>query len=596
MTDFTKSPAAGQSLSAGQSQSAPSPKSPPAGPKLHPAGQNRLGSAIRRWPALSIIGVLLALMAVVDITDSETNASPQDGLTGSGLSALDSSPIGGDSATATAPGAGGPNSITQETATWYCPAGWVAPQKGVDSSLVVINPDPEPVGMWVSYYPSVFEGGGLDTATTGRSRAAAGRVERQTVAASGSLAISIPGDLIPLGSSEVFISALVELDRPGALVIQLLLDRTGRSFISCAEGVASQWHFPTGTTTSDANFVLGLFNPFQDSAVVDVEFATDEGLRTPTAYSGLIVAPNSALYLDVGTESPRWPQLATSVRARSGQLAAAKLQIFDGTRGIRGANIALGAPTLEHQWLFPLGSAAGEPTAYVVYNPGDIDARVEIDFRLDFDSIIPTELLIPPGQQYTVTVNVPESDAQLPFYLSEQLSAEPVNFEAGHWAVVRTLSGSGVVAEQLRSGGEEVIFESDGGVDAGPDAEGGILDELADVDQPEVVVRAAFAELGLHLAATRYITLGTFSAGAIVELEDGSLGVQPEVIAIANPSSATIARVTNLATGEEFELAPRRRILVDISDLVVMESTTTVVVAAGHALAEFRQIPEVFNR
>jgi len=545
-------------------------------------------------------------MAVVDLADSDSNASPQGGPTQAGSATLDpsSSSAGATSSgPATAAGASSQDpaspvaaSITQETATWYCPAGWVAPAKGVDSSLVIINPDPEPLGMWVSYYPSVFAGGELATATTGRSRALAGRVQRETVASAGSLAIRIPGDLIPPNSSEVFVSALVELDRPGAMVIQVLLDRTGRSFISCAEGVAAQWHFPSGTTTSDANFVLGLFNPFQDSAVVDVEFATDEGLRTPTAYAGLIVAPNSALYLDVGSEAPRWPQLATSVRARSGQLAAAKLQIFDGTRGISGASITLGAPTLEQQWLFPLGSAAGEPTAYVVYNPGDIDARVELDFRLDFDSVIPTELLIPPGQQYTVAVNVAEPGGQLPFYLSEQLAAEPVNFEVGHWAVVRTLSGGGVVAEQLRSGGEEVVSGPAGGIGAEPAAAGGILDELADTGQPEVVVRAALGELGLPLAATRYITLGTFSAGAIVELEDGSLGVQPETVAIANPSSATIARVTNLATGEEFELAPRRRILVDIANLVVLESTTPVVVGAGHALAEFRQIPEVFNR
>jgi len=590
---------------------------------------------VRRWPVLSIIGVLLALMAVVDIADNGAETSTQAAsLQGNTLEVAAGS--GSTSGSSSQP--------AQGIATWYCPAGWVAPGLGVTTSLVVINPDPEPVGMWVTYYPSIFDGGGLYAATSGKSRSETGRVERQTVSASGSLAILMPDDLIPTGSNEVFVSALVELDRPGASVVQLLQDGTGRSFMSCGQSVDSQWYFPAGSTTSDAYLVLGLFNPFQDSAVVDIEFTTDSGIRSPTAYSGLIVAPNSALYLDVGTEAPRWPLLSTSIKARSGQLVASKLQVFDGSRGIKGVNIALGSPSLEHQWLFPFGSEVAGPTAYVVYNPGEADARVEIDFRLDFDSVTPTELLIPPGQQYTVTVNVPQADsqllgesetspgsgassesgaspdteassdtgvspdsrlasgsdtsptAQLPFYLPEQSAAVSVNLKVRHWAVVRTLSGSGVVAEQLRGGGEEVVLPNAETVDETNETDGGILDELEDVGEPEVIVRAAVGELGLPIAATKHIALGGLSNGPVVQMEDGSLSVQSSGIAIANPSSATIARVKNLATREEFELGPRRRVLLDTSDIVVLESTTPVVVAFGYALVEFRQVPEVFNR
>ena len=503
--------------------------------------------------------------------------------------------------------------------------------------------------------------------------------------------IDIPADLIPADSGEIFVSSLVELDRPGALVLELLLDANGSSYMTCAEGVSPQWFFPAGTTTSDAHLVLGLFNPFQDSAVVDIEFATDDGIRSPSAYNGLIVSPNSALYLDVGAQAPRWAQLATSIKARSGQLVAGKLQVFDGSQGIIGASTTLGSAALQHQWLFPYGSQANQPTAYVIYNPGEAEARVEVDFRLDFDSVTPTELRIPPGQRYTVAVNVPESadsglSQQLPFYVSEyapepgggldsgeldsiasdgtepdselsgesggepdsaalgatgQSSVVPVTLIEGHWAVVRTLSGAGVVAEQLRGGGEiiapaeaatvpeaeteaEAETETEAGVEAATETETegdtssdqaansdatspdsdtpdsdtptSVLDELDQVGQPDVVVRAGWGELGLSVAATRYRSLGGFSNGQIVVLEDGTLNISREGIAVANPSAATIARITNLANDEEYELGPRRRILLDSQDVAGFSSTTPVVVANGYPIVGSRQVPEVFNR
>ncbi len=618
-------------------------------------------SAVRRWPTLGIIAVLLLLMVIVDLVDDR------------------SEPVAGDS-----PATGASEVSVNEAASWYCPSGWLAPQQGISTSLVVINPDAEAVGMWVTYYPNVFEGGGLSggsspsEAGSHATRAVAGRVEREEAPAAGSLSITIPDSLIPPDATEIFVSVLVELDRPGASVIQVLLDGSGRSMSACAEAAASQWHFPTGTTTSDAHLVLGLFNPFPDSAVVDVEFTTEEGRRSPTAYSGLIVAPNSALYLDVGSQAPRWSQLSTSVVARSGQLVAGKVQVFDGTRGLQGVSLGLGAPELRQQWVFPAGAGAGEATAYVIYNPGTENARVELDFRLDFGSVTPTELLIPAGQQYAVSVNVIADGAVggdgagagdgagdagadagddvgaddgagadaaggpvLPFYLPAQTTVAGVVLDERHWAVVRSLSGGGVVAEQLRGGGSPVVVASDvtdeladepgsadvsgdaadgnatGGEGADLDAETeaedvaadedvtsgedtepevGILDELAEITEPDVVLRAAFGELGFPVAATKYIALGAFSSGPVVESEPGVFTIDSPGIVIANPSSSTIARISNLATGDELELGPRRKVFLDNASIVVLESSTPVVVAPGYGQPGSRQIPEVFNR
>lgn len=636
------------------------------------------GSApvVRRWPTLGIIAVLLLLMAIVDLVDDSSDPSAAT-LSGPGQTAGSSPgsfPAGGLQP-ASSQSVANPEVAANEAASWYCPSGWLAPQQGISTSLVVINPDAEAVGMWVTYYPNVFEGKGLSEASSPATRAVAGRVEREEAPPAGSLSITIPDSLIPPEAEEIFVSVLVELDRPGASVIQVLLDGSGRSMSACAEGPASQWHFPTGSTTSDAHLVLGLFNPFPDSAVVDVEFATEEGLRSPTAYSGLIVAPNSALYLDAASQAPRWSQLSTSVTARSGQLVAGRVQVFDGTRGLRGVSLALGAPALSQQWVFPAGAGPNEATAYVIYNPGTENARVELDFRLDFGSVTPTELLIPPGQQYAVSVNVGADgdgvgagdgvgvggdgggvgdggvgdggaggDSLPPFYLPAQTTVAGVALDEQHWAVVRTLSGSGVVAEQLRGGGSLVVIASDGATDSAADGPGdlttdsaggeleggeleggnpdggesdggesdagdpgdaadsgitpavGILDELAEIAEPDVIVRAAFGELGFAVAATKYIALGAFSSGPVVESEPGVFTIASPGIAIANPSSATIARVTNLATGEELELGPRRKVFMENASIVVLESSTPVVVAPGYGQPGSRQIPEVFNR
>ena len=559
-------------------------------------------SGARRWPVLSVIGVLLALLGVVDIADRADNSASEDAVVAASAS-------------------GG-------AVTWYCPAGLIsqdasssaASSASTVSSTVVVNPSTEQAGMWVTYFPSSFREG----AEAWRTYADQGSVQRVVVEPQTSLEIAVPDGLIPQDGSELFLSVLVELDRPGATVAQAMSTEidgiTERALLPCAEDVSSSWYFAAGTTTADARFMLGLFNPFPEAAVADVFFATDNGRRTPTRYEGLIVAARSALYLDVGVEATRWRQLATTVQTRSGQLVAAKLQIFDGSQGIQGVGMGAGAPAVSNQWLFPFGSDQDEPTAYLVYNPGSEEARVEIDFRLDFGSAPPVELLVPAGQQAAVRVNA-GTEEDLPFLLSEEIIPVDVSLNSRHWAVVRTLTEVGVVAEQLRGGGAELssaVSDASGELgageteageagageggeteageaeDSGEDGTASVLDELGAV--PLERRTAARAELGIAEAATVHAVFG-----AIVCAEAACPPDQELAVAIANPSSATISRVQ--INGEFYELAPRRRVMVEVprygmpgQGAFELQASTPVVVSPGYPNPAFRTVPEVFNR
>lgn len=197
--------------------------------------------SVRRWPVLSVIGVLLALLGVVDIADDRDDAAANE-----------------DTVSEIA--------VPREVVTWYCPAGLVS--QDVSSSTVVVNPSTEPAGMWITYFPSSFR----EDSEAWRTYANQGSVQRVVVEPRTSLEIAVPAELIPSDGSDMYLSVLVELDRPGATVTQTMTSHE-RMLLPCAEDVSDSWYFAAGTTTADARFMLGLFNPFPEAAVADVFFA-----------------------------------------------------------------------------------------------------------------------------------------------------------------------------------------------------------------------------------------------------------------------------------------------------------------------------------
>ncbi|MEL7206854.1 MAG: DUF5719 family protein, partial [Actinomycetota bacterium] len=174
----------------------------------------------------------------------------------------------------------------------------------------------------------------------------------------------------------------------------------GADTAPCASQPSATWYFAAGQTTVDARQFLTFFNPFPDPAVIDVTFRTEEDLRSPEEFQGLIVPARSVLAREIGSFVTRREHVSTSVVARSGRLVVDRLLLFDGSLDQTGLDVALGAPEPAEVWYSPDGVVAeGISERFVVYNP--TDTRAEVDLTLEpvddsVEAIEPFQLTVPP--------------------------------------------------------------------------------------------------------------------------------------------------------------------------------------------------------
>ncbi|MXZ30857.1 MAG: hypothetical protein F4X37_08875 [Acidimicrobiia bacterium] len=340
---------------------------------------------------------------------------------------------------------------------------------------------------------------------------------------------------------EVFVAAEVRLDQAGGIVTQAVAGAGGEDGAECVTAASSEWHVAAASTRRDAQARLALLNPFSDDAVADITVATDEGRRDPVAYQGLVVPAGALVVLDLGSEVARRSQVALSVRARSGNLAASLLQTFNGDLGLSGLSLRAGAPRPQEQWLFPLGVAGaddGAANSFVIYNPGGAEARVdlavEVDAALGARGVPPFELTVPPGQRVEVTFFPPPAPTAHPASGVDVLAATTrVQPSERYWVSVRSFNSAPVVAERLRT------------------VESGARDGVS-----VLAGRAAGARRGVVVLP-----------GAADD---------PRLVSIVNPSLETISRLSLEAlTGSgwvplerfgDVEIRPRQRLLLDLAE------------------------------
>jgi hypothetical protein len=437
--------------------------------------------------------------------------------------------------------------------TWYCAAGAVG-ATGADHRLLVANPGEDEITAQVTIFPAIPNDRG--------SSDAAEVIEHQLdipALSTGELSMfaflgELDSDFLKL--AEVHVAALVEVDSPLAVVTHEVSNSSGTGMGPCASTASGSWYLAAGTTTRDARMVLSIFNPFPDRAVVDISFATDDGLRRPDAYVGVVIPGRSLVAIDTGIEVTRRSEVATTVEARTGRVVVEKTQIFTGEDGIDGTGVSLAAPEPRLQWYFPLGSGdpADDSATFVIYNPTDMVADVDLDVRPDdatTGGVEPFQLTIPAGQRVVVPVNVEPGHPVSEFQTVDTSARVPA--DASHWVSIRSFNQVPVVAERL----------------------------LTRNSAPGI---GAAVTPGAPVAAGRQLLPIPSGDGAV------SLG-------ILNPSSETIGRITiyAISDGEEtaiaevadIEIAPRRRLVVDLEELGVtaeavrINATIPVIVEAS---------------
>jgi hypothetical protein len=430
----------------------------------------------------------------------------------------------------TVPTASSPGSVSS---TWYCAAGTamgVGDPAAIAEQVVIIANDSETdaTGLF-----SVVPDKGDRAATTFKVAAHSRQVIRVS-------------DVL----KAAWASVLVEVTGGEVTVTHELTGPSGRSLGGCASSPDSNWYFPAGTSRAGSRNLVAVFNPFPGEATVDLSFDTDDGVRTPQQFQGLVIPGSRVVVVDVAAVVTLRAHVATTVSARTGRVIAEQLQTTDGRDGTDlGLTAVLGGTTPSPVWVFadgaPAGTTVGESIS--IFNPGDSDTEVQVQVQLD-------------DQKSNGTVEPFQVTVASRRYATVDLYSDPrVPRSVGHWVIVRSIDDTPVVVERSITG-----------------VKGSAL-------------AGTSYTMGVPVVATRWLV------GPLV-----SPDIAAGVVSIANPSATESSKVTirsitargvvDLANQVAVTVAPGERLSIDVRTLLVQgpdrsfEIVSTIPVSVGEWL------------
>ncbi|WP_436792953.1 DUF5719 family protein [Actinospongicola halichondriae] len=346
------------------------------------------------------------------------------------------------------------------SSTWYCAGGTADEEAFADHVVLVLNPTDTEATVTLTTYagvvapPStVVDPDDLDssdettttteapdeTTTTEAPDPEGSETERS--APEVSELIVEPQSRLRVVLSEIMdapiASALVESTVGGIVVEHEVRSVHGRDSKPCATAAAPEWHFAWGDTTVDSRELLVLFNPFPQDAIVDGRFSTENGVREPVRFDGLVVPGRGTIGVDLGDDVTRREEVAATITTRSGRIVVDRI-VRQNSDTERGLTVQLGVPSAQNAWVYPDGYRSDEVREeFVVYNPSDEVAEAEIAFVLDDPETNgipdPIDISLAPGAHQVVDVG----------------AEDRVPAEVGHSAIVRSVNDVPVVAERV---------------------------------------------------------------------------------------------------------------------------------------------------
>jgi len=411
----------------------------------------------RRLPVLVVLAALVVAGFVLDRADDPaTDEAPAE------VAATDFPMAPADGAVAS---------------SWFCAGGTADEERFADHVVTMLNTSAEPIDVDLTVFPGVVaapapdaaaeldpeaegegeEGEAVDDEEPAEEGAAEDEEATEEEPAAGDapdgptevgdpvverLEVG-PRSRVRLALSDVvtapIASALVEAPGDGLVVEHEVSSVHGIDAKPCATAASDEWHFAWGTTQREARELLVLFNPFPDDAIVEGVFSTEDTVREPGRFAGGLVVPaRSTVGIDLGDDVTRREEVAATLRTRTGRLVVDRIVRLDEDGGDRGLTVQLGVPEPQRAWVFPEGLAGETVTErYVVYNPTEELAEVEIAFTLDRADELgipePVNLSISPGEHAAVDI-APD---------------EVVPAGVPHSAVVRSANGVPIVAERV---------------------------------------------------------------------------------------------------------------------------------------------------
>ena len=270
------------------------------------------------------------------------------------------------------------------TSTWFCPGVPATGGDGTAGDIVVANAGAAPMTGRITFLAG--EGQAVEVPLSVPA------AEHTTVSAAASL-------------QAPYTAAIVEIDGGGGLVEQRATLDAGTWVAPCTTDTAAHWYFAEGFTADQSSEQLVLSNPFDQSVIVDIGFATDEGSRQPPELQGFPIPPRSVQVVDLDSIAARdEEQVAVRVDATRGTLVAGRAQRYDGG-GRRGYSMTLGAPTPRSQWWFVNGARGeGVSERFSIYNPTEDAVEVTpLYLGIGAAQVTVDPLSVPAGEVVTFT-------------------------------------------------------------------------------------------------------------------------------------------------------------------------------------------------
>jgi hypothetical protein len=235
------------------------------------------------------------------------------------------------------------------TSTWFCPGVPATGAAGTAGDVVVANAGDQPLTGRITFMAGADQAVEVPVSVPAYQKA--------TISAAAS--VQAP-----------YVAAIVEIDGGGGLVEQRSTQEAGTSVAPCTTDTSAHWYFAEGFTADESTEQLVLSNPFEQSVIVDIGFATDEGSRQPPELQGVPIPPRSVQVIDLDSIAARdEAQVAVRIDATRGTLIAGRAQLYNGG-GRLGYSMTLGSPTLRSQWWFANGSKGpGTSERFSIYNP-----------------------------------------------------------------------------------------------------------------------------------------------------------------------------------------------------------------------------------
>lgn len=338
-----------------------------------------------------------------------------------------------------------------------------------------------------------------------------------------------------------YVGITLEAPQGGVLVEQQLeaLDFSGLDKRSCVTTTSSSWIVPWGTTERPGTQqTLLLYNPFQATAVADLLFVGNQGLRETLDSQGIVIPGKSVVAYELTERIPDSALLSSYVDVRTGQLIVSGLTVADGSSpsGVKGLSVTYGSPEIGGDLFLPGSDSGTNPGSVVVVNPSDLPVEGELVVRpTDPDVFVePFGFVLRAGQRQVIE-------------LSEHSRLE----EVGPYSLyIRSLDNSNLAASYIRQLSNEQITES----------------------------TSSASTTGLDVLPA----IGYGSTYWLIEVP-GTLG-NPAVVTIFNPSLKSISSINlwaneNLPLPDSFELDPgdRAQLEIDAEVLLGVEASSPVV-------------------